>query len=132
MVERDTSQRRAIRQVFRDADRPLSTHEVLLDAQRLKPRIGIATVYRTLKLLIDSGWLATVRLPGEPPRYELADKPHHHHFHCRSCGRVVEVPGSEKLLTALVPPGFELEHHDLVLHGRCDRCRPHAEASADG
>jgi Fur family ferric uptake transcriptional regulator len=111
-----------IRQVFRDSDRPLSTHEVLSAAQKLKPQIGIATVYRSLKLLIDSGWLSVVRLPGEPPRYELADKPHHHHFHCRACGRVVEVPGSDSLLASLVPAGFHLEHHDLVLHGTCDRC----------
>jgi Fur family ferric uptake transcriptional regulator len=122
MVERDTSQRRAIRQVFRDADRPLSTHEVLESAKRLKPNIGIATVYRTLKLLLDAGWLMAVRLPGEPPRYELADKPHHHHFHCRKCGRVVEVPGSEDLLIQIVPRGYTLEHHDLVLYGHCDVC----------
>lgn len=127
VVERDTSQRRAIRQVFRDADRPLSTHEVLEEAKRLKPNIGIATVYRTLKLLLDSGWLATIRLPGEPPRYELADKPHHHHFHCQECGHVVEVPGSDDLLAALVPAGFRLDHHDLVLYGRCARCAQQSE-----
>lgn len=122
MVERDTSQRRAIRRVFQEADRPLSTNDVLTGAKKHKANIGIATVYRTLKLLLDCGWLAIVRLPGEPPRYEVADKPHHHHFHCRLCGRVVEVPGSEDLLVELVPPGFVLEHHDLVLHGRCSEC----------
>ncbi len=122
VVERDTSQRRAIRQVFREADRPLSTHEVLEAAQRYKSNIGIATVYRTLKLLQDCGWLAVVRLPGEPPRYEVADKPHHHHFHCNRCGLVREVPGSDDLLNALVPPGFVLENHDLVLYGQCEAC----------
>lgn len=123
VVERDTAQRRAIRQVFRETERPLSTEDVLAAAKRIKPNVGIATVYRTLKLLLDCGWLATIRLPGEPPRYEMADKPHHHHFHCRNCGRIVEVPGSDALLASLVPQGFELEHHDLVLHGLCDRCR---------
>ena len=122
MVERDTAQRRAIRQVFRDTDRPLSTHEVLEAAQKIKPNIGIATVYRTLKLLLQCKWLASVRLPGEPPRYEVADKPHHHHFHCQQCGRAFEVPGSDDLLLALVPEGFTLDSHDLVLYGLCKSC----------
>lgn len=131
MVERDTSQRRAIRQVFRETDRPLSTSEVLEAAQKHKPKLGIATVYRTLKLLIDAGWLTTVRLPGEPPRYEMAGKPHHHHFHCKACGRVFEVSGSLQLLDTLVPPGFELESHDLVLYGRCKWCAEGHVQAAD-
>lgn len=121
-AQRDTTQRQAIRQVFQDADRPLSTREVLEAARRFHPRIGIATVYRTLKLLVDGGFITVIRLPGEPPRYERSGKPHHHHFQCRQCGRVVEVPGSDALLAALVPPGFTLEHHDVVLYGRCDEC----------
>lgn len=129
-VERDTSQRRAIRQVFREADRPLSTHEVLAAAQQIKSNIGIATVYRTLKLLLECGWLSTIRLPGEPPRYEIAAKPHHHHFLCRKCGQAFEVPGSDDLLAAIVPPGYRLEGHDLVLRGLCAKCAAGALASA--
>ena len=122
MNPRNTNQRSAIREVFKQADRPLSTVEVLKAAQRHKTGLGIATVYRTLKMLLDDGWLSTVKLPGEPPRYERAGKPHHHHFYCQACGRVYEVPGSERLLAELVPKGFVLENHDLVLSGRCTEC----------
>ena len=122
MTKRNTNQRRAIRQAFGDTDRPLSTEEVLEAAQKYKPGLGIATVYRTLKLLLSSGWLTTVRLPGEPPRYELAGKPHHHHFYCTVCRRVFEVSGCPQLLEDLVPKGFTLEDHDLVLYGLCASC----------
>lgn len=122
MQQRDTDQRRAIRRVFERTDRPLSTGEVLAAAQALRPRTGIATVYRTLKLLLEQGWLTTIRLPGEPPRYEAAGKPHHHHFHCTACGRAFEVRGSDASLESLVPPGFVLERHDIALHGRCRSC----------
>ena len=122
MAPRRTSQREAIKEVFQTADRPLSTPEVLAAAQALRPGLGIATVYRTLKLLIRDGWLDTVRLPSLPPRYEIAGRPHHHHFYCNVCGRAFTVPGSQPLLDALVPPGFVLEHHDLVLYGRCAAC----------
>ena len=47
-MERETRQRRAIRHVIEEAGRPLSPHEVLKGAQ-VYPRLGIATVYRTLK-----------------------------------------------------------------------------------
>ncbi len=122
MPNRNTRQRRAIEAVFQAADRPLSTHEVLSAAQGQKPGLGIATVYRTLKMLLDSGALTVVTLPGEPPRYEMAGKPHHHHFYCRSCGRVFEVPGKPEVLEPLVPAGFRLEEHDLVMFGQCAGC----------
>ncbi|MEW6249882.1 MAG: transcriptional repressor [Planctomycetota bacterium] len=122
MSKRNTRQRRAIEEVFQSSDRPLSTQEVLAAAQNQKPGLGIATVYRTLKGLLDNGALTVVKLPGEPPRYELAGKPHHHHFYCRRCGRVYEVAGKPSVLDSLVPPGFRLEEHDLVLFGRCRAC----------
>jgi Fur family ferric uptake transcriptional regulator len=123
LAKRSTNQRRAIQQVFSETDRPLSTHEVLEAAQQYKPGMGIATVYRTLKLLLSSGWLTAVKLPGEPPRYELAGKPHHHHFYCNACGRVFEVHGCPELLDGIVPENFTLERHDLVLYGVCAECR---------
>ena len=122
MERRNTNQRRAIRMVFEATDRPLSTQEVLDAAQKSKPGMGIATVYRTLKLLLDSGWLDQVRLPEQPPRYERAGQPHHHHFYCNSCGRAFVVPGCAELLERLVPPQFSLDGHDLVLNGRCRDC----------
>lgn len=122
MPQRNTRQRRAIRMVFEGTDRPLSTQEVLTAAQECEQGLGIATVYRTVNLLLREHWLTTVKLPGESPRYERAGKPHHHHFHCIDCGRVFEVPGSDELLDSLVPPGFALVDHDLVLRGRCAEC----------
>jgi Fur family transcriptional regulator, ferric uptake regulator len=121
-MERDTRQRRAIRDVLLAAGRPLSPHEVLAGAKRKVRGLGIATVYRTLKGLVDQGWLAAVELPGEPPRYELAGKGHHHHFHCRGCGRVYELEGCPEGLKRLAPKGFSLETHEVVLYGRCAAC----------
>jgi Fur family transcriptional regulator, ferric uptake regulator len=121
-MRRNTAQRRAIRLVFERSDRPLSTEEVLDAAQEYQPGLGIATVYRTLKALVEQSWLKTVLLPGMPPRYERADRPAHHHFYCGACGRAFEVPCSQVLLDAIMPSGFALESHDLVLYGRCEEC----------
>ncbi len=122
MRKRDTSQRRAIRQVFLENTAPLSTQEVLNAAQAHKPGLGIATVYRNLKILLDEGWLTTVRTAGMPPRYERADRPSHHYFYCNHCGKVVEVPCRPEYLDRMIPPGYNLERHEMVLYGRCSTC----------
>ncbi len=123
-MERDTRQRQAIRDCFEREHRPLSPQEVLHLTQRALPKLGLATVYRTLKSLVNDGQLMVVEVPGEPHRYELAGLGHHHHFHCRSCNRVFDVPGCglQEKLTKL-PTGFEVEDHEVWLTGLCNACK---------
>ncbi|MDX2130595.1 MAG: transcriptional repressor [Planctomycetota bacterium] len=121
-TERDTRQRRVIQAVIAKAGVPLSPREILAHAQSEIDTLGLATVYRTLKLLAESGQIAQVDIPGGPPRYELAGKHHHHHFHCRSCGKVYEVEGCCGHFDDHTPPGFELEGHEVLLFGRCAAC----------
>jgi Fur family ferric uptake transcriptional regulator len=122
-MERKTTQRQAIERVLEHASRPLAPREVCRAAQKRVPRLGVATVYRTLNRLLERGWLIPVSIPGEPARYELAGKEHHHHFYCRRCRRVYEVDGCPGQIRALTPKGFHLEGHELVLYGYCDDCR---------
>ena len=121
-MKRDTRQRQAIRRVLEEAGRPLGPNEVLEAARVHHPGIGIATVYRTLKAMVEEGALAQVELPGEPPRYEINGRHHHHHFHCRACDRVYELEGCPEGLRGLTPEGFSLESHEVVLYGRCAAC----------
>src|SRR5262245_59410793 len=118
-MDRNTRQRQAIRRVFEETNRPLGPQEVLPAAQTYVPGLGMAIVYRTLKTLLEEHWLVSVELPGEPPRYEMAGKTHHHHFRCRSCDRVFEMSGCLSNFSQLVPRGFRLEAHEVVLYGIC-------------
>ena len=123
-MERKTSQRNGILKAFEQADRPLSPQEALELATPHAEGLGIATVYRNLKSLADKGILKAVSLPGESTaRYELCGKAHHHHFHCRLCHQVYEVKGCPGNIEPLVPKGFELEDHEVVLYGLCAACR---------
>jgi Fur family ferric uptake transcriptional regulator len=121
-AERQTRQRQAIRDAIGDAGVPLSPREILAHAKSRVNGIGMATVYRTLKLLADAGVVQAVEIPGEAPRYELAGKGHHHHFYCKGCGRVFEVDGCPGDFADLTPKGFRLDEHELVLFGKCSRC----------
>jgi Fur family ferric uptake transcriptional regulator len=122
-VVRHTRQRAAIRAAFESAARPLGPGELLEAARGASPDLGAATVYRAIRSLLDEGWLESVELPGEPARYEIAGKRHHHHFHCRSCGRVFELEGCPDGLERLLPRGFEVSGHEVLLYGRCASCR---------
>jgi Fur family ferric uptake transcriptional regulator len=121
-MERQTRQRGAIRRAFQRAGRPLSPAEVLTDARKEVSGLGIATVYRNIRALVEEGWLLAVELPGEAARYELAGQEHHHHFRCQRCSRVFDVPCTERNLDQALPAGFQLEGHDVVLFGTCDLC----------
>ena len=101
---------------------PLTPDEVLEHGQQLVSSLGIATVYRNVKALVAEGWLSEVELPGGGLRYELAERPHHHHFLCRTCDQVFDVHRCPDEIEELAPESFEVESHELVFFGRCGAC----------
>jgi len=111
-----------IRKVIEEANRPLGAPEILAEARTSFAGLGIATVYRTVKALTEEGWLVPVELPGEPPRYELSGKAHHHHFQCKDCGKVYELDGCVDNLRNLLPRGFAISGHEVLLYGQCVTC----------
>lgn len=123
-MTRDTRQRRAIRSVFAEADGPLGPQEVLDRAQQNVPGIGLATVYRTIKLMLEDQELSAVDLPGEPARYEPFDRSqhHHHYFKCDNCGRVYEIQGCVSDPSSIAPEGYRVSRHEIVLYGVCASC----------
>jgi Fur family ferric uptake transcriptional regulator len=129
-MERKTRQRDAIKAAIAASTRPLLPQEILAIARADAPGLGLATIYRNLKLLVAEGAVQVISLPGASPRYESAPSDHHHHFQCTRCDRVYDIPGCPGDLRGLAPRGFTVESHDVTLYGRCSDCRKHAAASA--
>lgn len=121
--QRNTRQRAAIRKAFERADRPLSPQQVLDAAQAEVDGVGIATVYRNIKALLEEDWLVAVELPGSATVYERSGKAHHHHFHCERCSRVFDLRGCLPNINRLAGPRFSVARHELVLYGTCADCR---------
>jgi len=120
-------QRERIADAFFAMDGHVTVEEVVARARRDDPRVSLATVYRTMKLLADSG-LATARQFGDgQTRYEAAEgRGHHDHLICTGCGAIVEFSNDriESLQTLVARRhGFDVENHKLELYGRCQRCR---------
>lgn len=132
--QRQTKQRQLIEAILEQAEGPLLPKELLNKAQASLPQLGIATVFRTLKKLVETGGAKVVHLPGDSPRYERATRGHHHHFKCCECEAVFEIKDKVKSeikmeekdcpghLDQLLPEGFQLTGHELTLFGRCANC----------
>jgi len=95
------------------------------------PRVSVATVYRTMKLLAECGLAVPRRFEDGQTRYEPAGhRGHHDHLICTGCGRIVEFENEriEDLQRRVARShGFEVESHKLELYGRCAECRPGGE-----
>lgn len=127
---RNTRQKQAVQDAFVSAARPLSPQEVAALAQEAVPSLGIATAYRTIKDLVESGWLVPVATPAGN-RFELADIEHHHHFYCRMCSRTFDIPGCVDAVEQKSPRGFVAEGHEVTITGKCNLCaKPKKETAA--
>lgn len=157
-MERLTRQRRAVIEALARSGQALSPPDLQALAKSIVPSLNLSTVYRQIRALEDSGEIVRVELPGQPARFEMANRDaappqaahhahahahstrsrgarhaapepaHHHHFHCVECDRVYPIHACPGPMQDLAPPGFEVQRHDLTLRGRCADCAAGAVA----
>lgn len=123
---RMTPQRQAVLDVVRASAAHPSAEEIHREVQARAPGLGVATVYRTLDLLVEHRLVRELRL-GEHPvaRYD-GNVERHDHVRCSDCGRVWDVDldlPPEVLASAGDATGVEVQAYDLQLTGRCPDCR---------
>jgi Fur family ferric uptake transcriptional regulator len=118
-----TRQRNTIVNVFFNMRGHISVEELLKEVKSVNPRIGYATVYRTLHLLVESNLVEERRFGDGLARYEgHSDVEHHDHMICLECGAISEFfnPGLEALQEKLAEENnFEIFRHRLELYGAC-------------
>ena len=133
-----TAPRQLIVDILATTTRHLSAEELYLRVYKSYPHIGIATVYRTLELLVRMGTVMKFEFGEHKSRYELAcdfgDRRHHHHIICTNCGKIINytdfLPEESDILrktrTALTKKyQFEIKQHMVQFYGVCRTCSPH-------
>ena len=122
-----THQREALAAVIFSSDGHLSVDDVERELRSNGERIGKATIYRTLDLLVKSKLVASHDFGEGFKRYEhrLSREPIHQHLICLNCGKVIEFQSPdirriEDLIT--LQHGFKPAHHRLELYGLCKEC----------
>ncbi len=111
--------------------RHLTTEEIYEIVKTDCPEIGLATVYRTIQLLLELHLIDRINLDDGFIRYEIGtenlnvSKHHHHHLICQGCGKVISF--EDDLLEELEDniyhtTGFEVVDHEVKLYGYCKEC----------
>ena len=120
-----TKQREIILDTFLEKEH-VTAEQLYRTLSRHKPHIGLATLYRTLNLLCDSG-IAQERHFGTQTHYDnVVHKRHHDHMICTQCGLIMEFENCdiEKLQEQVAAQhGFTITTHKLELYGLCNKCR---------
>jgi Fur family ferric uptake transcriptional regulator len=118
-----TRQRSTIVRVFFRMHGHISVEELLREVKKVNPKIGYATVYRTLHLLVESGLVEERRFGDGLARYEgRSEVEHHDHMICTECGNISEFfnPQLERLQERLAEEhNFHIFRHRLELYGVC-------------
>jgi Fur family transcriptional regulator, ferric uptake regulator len=120
---RSTRQRSAVLGALRRAPEPLSAQD--LHAQ-LDRTVGLATVYRTLQGLVESGQVDIFRRESGEALFRLCRPVHHHHLVCQRCGRVEEIDACEVEPWATRVArrrGFTVAGHQADVFGLCPQCQ---------
>ena len=119
-----TQQRELIVEQFFKCQHHISIDELLAKARKRNRKIGYATVYRTLKLLVDSGVAIQRQFGDGQSRFEVSGE-HHDHLICIKCGLIMEFEDDEiELLQEQIAKrlgGFEVVRHRHELYGLCPK-----------
>ena len=122
-----TQQREAIVDAFLRTSGHVALEDLLSSARRKYPRVGLATVYRTVKLLEEAGIAAARHFGPGQTLYEVAEgRAHHDHLICDACGFIIEFESDEiehLQDTAARRLGFNVLRHRHELFGLCEKAR---------
>lgn len=124
--EKLTSPRRAlIRHIF-SSHKHFDADELVAELRKSEANVSRSTVYRTLRLLVDSGLLREFRLSNRSVYEHDFGYPSHDHIHCTQCDAIVEFRNDEiRKIRELVGQehGFRADSHRLVIEGVCRDCQ---------
>lgn len=118
-----TPQRRALLDAIADWKGSFTVTDLFARARKRSPHLGLATTYRTVDLLRQSGSVRA--LAGDQVHaYVRCPPEHHHHLVCLTCGAVEDtedcpLPSAVELERRY---GFSPQSHELEIYGTCRSC----------
>lgn len=129
-----TYPRKIILEVLNKAQRHLSVEDIYFRINKKNTSIGLATIYRTLELLLRLGMVKRYEFGDGKARYEINEGPagkHHHHLICKICGKIIdyrEILEEENEIMSRLEKRlsekyrFRIDSHQIHFYGICAEC----------
>jgi Fur family ferric uptake transcriptional regulator len=120
-----TLPRLAVVKVLETYPEHLSHNQILIEGQKIYPKLSRATVYRTMELLVELGLLRPLYLHDPTQRFVSATGGHHH-LVCTNCGTTIEFDycSADQLAQELSAKyKFQIQSHLLEFQGVCRDCQ---------
>ncbi len=130
---RVTPQRLFVLEALEQGGGHMTAEEIMRWTVQRYPAINLATVYRTLDLLIEVGLVAQIHLDAGATSFELVGAEPHHHLVCEHCGVITEM--DETMFAALrdrllATYGFHARPRHMAIFGLCGACAANEEQAA--
>lgn len=127
-----TEPRRAVAQLIAEHEGHFTAADLVAHARSRHLRLGRATVFRALDVLVELNAIERIDLPSGTHAYVVCEPLHHHHVVCSRCGRVTDI--ADEGLRAVVlevarRTGYRVDEHRLELFGLCPACQASAPAA---
>lgn len=123
-------QRALVHSIVKHSHEHLNAEQIYLQAREVIPSIGMATVYRNLNLLSESGLIRKIAQPGEADRFDDITYEHDHAI-CTECGAIFDVFIDDKNeplpIRGALPEGFVPSEASVTLYGICKNCAQNHE-----
>ena len=126
----------AVLNVVKGAPNHPTASDVYEAVRKTRPRMGLASVYRILHMLVEQGWIKEIRHNDETRRYD-ARTDRHDHAVCTTCGALIDVPvgvsiPQDLLEAAAKAAGIVFSSYELRLYGICSACSQNVGAGLAG
>lgn len=123
---RATPARVAVMEFLEKIKLPVDTNAIIDFLSRKKIKTDPATVFRIMNMLTDKNLLIPIQLQDGKMRFELAKRPHHHHFVCEACGKIEDVLTRKMMMLEEEieqKHNFLIKRHSLEFFGICVNCQ---------
>ena len=129
-MKKYSKQRELVLESLRHRKDHPTAEKLFIDLKKQMPELGIATIYRNLTELCESGMISKIKTKTGPDRYDGNQKPHIH-FECNNCGKIIDIYLEEEQkkqmdkITQQIIEAEEIkaENTALYLEGLCKKCK---------
>ena len=122
---RQTWQKAAVRDLLLGGEEFRTAQQIHDQLREGEAKVGLATVYRALQTMAESGEVDVLRTPEGESAYRACSSGHHHHLVCRQCGYSIEISAHEVeewAASVARSNGFTDAGHELEIFGLCASC----------